>query len=79
MLRREQYKDLDKYKKTKREQQKRYRIRTGAFKYKKRIYSREEDEMILAQDISDRELSEQIERSVGAIQKRRYVLRNADD
>ena len=46
----------------------------NAGKFPSRPYTEEEDQMILEHSIPDRELSDKISRSVGAIQKRRYRL-----
>lgn len=54
---------------------KRYREETGSGLYKQRPYTDEEDRLIMEHAVSDRELSEQIERSVTAIQSRRARLK----
>lgn len=69
------YADMDKYAETKRRFQRGYRKRTGAGMYETRQWTMSEDELVLKQDIIDRELSKKIKRSVGAIQKRRWQLR----
>lgn len=76
------YKDHDKFIKYRARSKQRYRERTGSDpdKFRKgadltRLYSLEEDELILAHDITDRELAEQLGRSVGSIQNRRWKLR----
>lgn len=45
----------------------------------RRSYTKEEDELILARTMSDSELAAKIDRSVGAIRKRRYRLVNKLD
>lgn len=45
-------------------------------KYMRRIWSDEEDKLVLEHSITDRELSQKIERSVEAIQVRRTRLKN---
>lgn len=57
------------------ERRKRYRKATGTGLYKKRIYTQDEDELILLHSIPDRELSKKIKRSVTAIQSRRTLLK----
>lgn len=47
-------------------------------KYERRIWTDEEDKRVLAHDISDRQLSSEIRRSVQAIQIRRTRLKNED-
>ena len=71
-----EYRDMEKYREYKRKTQSRYRKRTGAGQYPAREYTLEEDRMILEQSITDRELGIKIQRSVGAIQKRRHHLKN---
>ncbi len=71
--RREQYSNMERYKKTKREQMKRYYGRT-AHKYERKIWTKEEDALVLEHKITDSLLSALIERSVGAIQTRRCTL-----
>lgn len=75
MNRKKTYKDLEKYANTKRGQQKRYRERTGAFMYRRRMWTEKEIDLLLAQDMTDRELSKIIHRSIGAIQTKRAKLR----
>lgn len=76
MNRKENYADLDRYKKTKREQVKRHRAKYGAGAYEKREWSPLEDSMVLAHDISDAELGIKLSRSQNAIQVRRSRLRS---
>lgn len=75
MKNKKDYKDIEKYREAKRRQAERYRKRTGSGLYDKRNYTYEEDMMILKQETTDRELAAKLERSVGAIQLRRYRLR----
>ena len=67
--------DLDKYKATKKRQSDRYRQRGGAYLYDKRPYTQAEDEAILKHEVSDLELSKQLRRSRGAIQRHRWELK----
>ena len=53
---------------------KRWRKRTGSFKYPKRKWTKYEDSLVLAHEIEDRQLSEKIGRSAQAIQARRWRL-----
>lgn len=79
MLRKKGYKDMNRYKVTKRQQQKRWRERTGSFLHGRRRWSDAEIELLLDQSISDRELSEKIERSVDAIYTMRSKLRRLEN
>ena len=67
--------DYKQYLKIKRGWAHRWRERTGSFKYKKRKWTEYEDSLVLAHDCSDRELSEEICRSVQAIHTRRSKLK----
>lgn len=73
-----EYRDMEKYKEYKRKTQRNYRKRTGAGQYPAREYTLEEDRMILERSMTDRELGIKIQRSVGAIQKRRHRLKKED-
>ena len=75
MLRKEAYKDINKYLATKKRQSDRYRQRGGAYLYEKRPYTQAEDEAILKHEMTDLELSKQLRRSRGAIQRHRWELR----
>lgn len=48
-----------------------------AFKYGRRDWTREEDGLVLAHSITDRELSSRIRRSMKSISNRRWRLRDA--
>ena len=69
------YRDMDKYKEYARRQKASYRHRTGAGVYEPRAWTQEEDRRVINHDVPDRILSEEIGRSVGAVQKRRWELR----
>ena len=69
------YADLEKYKRYKKEYQKRYRKKTNAGKYPKREWTFKEDMMVLEHSMTDRELAEKLQRSIGAIQSRRHNLK----
>ena len=72
--RKECYKDLEKYKKTRYNQRKRYYAKT-AFRTKYRYWTKEEEDAVIAHKISDTELSDKINRSVTAIQNKRRELK----
>lgn len=74
-----EYADPEKYRKYKREYQKRYRKKANAGKYPRRGYTIKEDEMILEQVVPDRELAEKLQRSITAIQLRRHNLKKKGD
>lgn len=76
MLRKSKYKNLDKWRKTKILQKRRYRKQTGAGMFPSRSWTSEEDKEVLNSALSDRDLSQEIKRSVGAIQTRRVRLKN---
>lgn len=69
------YKDLDKYRNYRNRSKARYRARTGSYSYKPREWTKEELQMVQAHEITDRELSKKINRSVAAIQGARYKLK----
>ena len=71
--RKEQYSNMERYRKTKREQMKRYYGKT-ARKYERKLWTKEEDALVLEHKVTDSFLSDLIERSVGAIQTRRCFL-----
>lgn len=71
--RKERYSDMEKYLKTRNAQRKRYYRKTA--KYGWRLWTKEEDERVLAHDISDTKLSKEIMRSVQSIQMRRCNLK----
>lgn len=72
--RKEDYVDMEKYRKTRYAQRKRYYSKT-ANKYEQRKWTENEDKKVLAREKTDSELSREIKRSVAAIQNRRYVLK----
>lgn len=71
--RKENYVDLEKYRKTCLQQKRRYFAKTQG--YQMRRWTFEEDIMVLMHDIPDSELSAKIKRSVSSIQRRRYRLK----
>jgi len=67
--------EMEKYHDIAKRWKKGYRKRTGSDRYIPREWSPEDDKLILEHKIPDRELSEQIQRSVTAIQVRRCRLK----
>lgn len=75
MNRKNNYKDMDKFKTTKRNQQYRYHHKLGSGYYKPRRWDDWEDELVLKHEKPDRELSIELERSVKSISVHRAVLK----
>ena len=75
MLRKDKYKDINKYKKTKNKQQKRYYDKTVNAKRSRMKWTVEEEKLVLEHKIPDRELSQKIQRSQKAISVRRAKLK----
>lgn len=73
-IRRDNYADMEKFKKTRYEQRKRYYHKSEGI-YEKRPWIKEEEKQVLAHSITDTELSKKIRRSVKAIQVRRSKLK----
>ena len=67
------YVDMEKYKKALYRQRKRYYQKSAI--YDPSDWTEEQDAMVLAHKISDFELSKKIKHSVNAIQKRRWRLK----
>lgn len=74
--RKENYRDMQRYHITRRQQIARWRKRGGSGKYPKRPWTDEEIKLVMAHQITDRELSHLIQRSVVAIQTKRFHLKN---
>lgn len=74
MNHKELYRDIEKWRADCRGQKRRYYGRTSGI-YPVRPYTQEEDQKILAHEIPDTRLSEEIKRSVRAIQIRRSRLK----
>lgn len=72
--RKSNYTDMDRYRRTRNEQRKRYYQKTAG-KYPMRGWTDEEDLMVINHEIADTRLSELIQRSVSAIQSRRCKLK----
>ena len=72
------YKDPDKYRNYRNRWKSRYRSKTGSYLYKPREWTKEELQMVQAHEITDRELSKKIKRSVQAIQQARHRLKKGD-
>lgn len=70
-----EYADPEKYKRYKREWQKRYRKKTNSGKYPRRRWTFKEDMMLFEYSMTDRELAEVLQRSVGSVQGRRHYLK----
>lgn len=77
VLRSKKYKDLDKLRKTRNAQNKRYFSKTAI--YKPRRWTEIEDVIIIEHKNTDMEISKQIERSVKAIQVRRVKLKKIEE
>ena len=77
MIRKEQYRDMEKYKKTKRQQKRRYYKKTQI--YAANRWTDMADELILKHEKTDTELSKIIGHSVNAIQIRRSHLKKQND
>ena len=73
VLRSKKYKDLEKLRKTRNAQKKRYFSKTAI--YKPRRWTDIEDVIVLEHKNTDMQISKQIERSVKAIQVRRVKLK----
>lgn len=71
--RRKAYVDMEKYRKTRNAQRKRYYEKTR--KYDRRSWTEAEDILVLRHCMTDTELSNMIKRSVCAIQNRRAKLK----
>lgn len=71
------YVDYEKYRKAREKHKSKYRLKTGAFKWKRR-WSDNEVRRVLEHNIPDRELSKEIEHSVTAIQKKRWEMKVKD-
>jgi hypothetical protein len=74
MNRKEGYADMELHRQTCNRQNRRYYHKT-TFLYDRRKWDEDEDRMILEHSITDSELSAIIQRSVGAIQRRRWYLK----
>lgn len=76
MLRKKDYRDLQKWKNTARLQRKRYYAKTAL--YAPRPWTAKEEQLVLEHTIPDSELSPLIQRSVSAIQNKRHKLKKFD-
>lgn len=70
-------KDLNDYRAYRRQKKAEYRQRTGSNQYNRRRWQIDELKQVIEHKIPDRELSKKIRRSVTAIQKKRYEIRDA--
>lgn len=75
MLRKEEYKNLEQYKITKREQTKRHRRKNGVGQYGYGHWTEEQLWLVLKHEHPDSELSKQIHKSITAISHARRRLR----
>lgn len=73
LLRKQNYKDLNKWRKSKNRQRKRYYRKTQNAKNSGRPWTKEEIKIVMEHDMTDTEISNLIGRSVAAIQNRRCV------
>ena len=69
----ERYVDKERFRKTRNAQRKRYYQKTQKY-IGRRLWTPEEDKLVLMHKYSDTELSSKIQRSVSAIQQRRWRL-----
>ena len=74
--RKENYSDMEKFKKTRNAQRKKYYSKTAIYGH--RQWTSEQDKMVLEHKITDTELSVIISHSVGAIQNRRCNLKKIE-
>ncbi len=74
--RKENYSDMEKFKRTRNAQRQRYYRKTAIYGYSQWTY--EQDKMVLVHMIPDTELSVIIGHSVGAIQQRQCILKKAE-
>lgn len=73
MLRKSEYRDMEKFKRTKREQQKRYYRKTQDAPNRNKRWTEEETAMIMnVRDMTDTELSRVLGRSVKSILAKRH-------
>lgn len=68
------YKSIEEHRKHREKWKRGYRARTGAYKWNRR-WAKDEIERVIEHNISDRELSKEIEHSVSAIQKMRWRVK----
>lgn len=73
------YADMRKYRDYMRRGKRAYRERTGSGLYPPRPWTAAEDEAVIAHEVTDRELSERLARSVQAIQVRRARLKKKEN
>ena len=69
------YKDRELYRRVNREYKRRYRQKNGAHKYARRLWTQDEETLVVLSEIPDSVLAKMMGRSVGAIQKHRWKLR----
>lgn len=76
MNRKENYHDLEQYKKTKRQQSRRHRAKYGSNSYPSHAWSDAENQLVLSHNMSDALLAKKLGRSQNAIQVHRSRLRH---
>ena len=74
-MKKSSYKDIEKYKRTVKNQKGRYYAKTQHARNGGNVWTDEEIELILAHEMSDTELSDKLGRSVGAIQAMRCIVK----
>lgn len=76
MNRKENYHDLEQYKKTKRQQSRRHRAKYGSGSCPSHAWSDAENQLVLSHNMSDALLAKKLDRSQNAIQVHRSRLRH---
>ena len=79
MLRKENYRDMEKYLKTRNAQRLRYYRKTQGGKNTGKLWTRDEIDMIMEKKHSDTELSKLLARSVGTIQAMRSRIKKGSE
>lgn len=77
-LRKKGYRDMDKFRRTRNRQKRRYAQRTGSGQYSPRPWNVKEDEIVLKHAMPDRKIAEFLHRSVQAVQTRRWKLKGSE-
>lgn len=76
MLKKENYKDLNKWRKSKNRQRNRYYRKSQKAENSGETWTKKEEDLVMAHSMTDTELSKKIGRSVGAIQKCRCKIKS---
>lgn len=69
------FKDRDHYRAVRKLQKERYRKNTGSGKYPQKKWTEEEVTLVIKHDMTDRELAQELRRSVASIQQKRHNIR----